>query len=86
MQSDIYNVSAVLFECLAGVLPWRGVSFLEVFQAKLDKTPPSVAAHAPNVSVDPELEAAIATGCLAEKRKRYATAREFQKRLEALQG
>lgn len=81
VQSDVYNLAAVLFECLAGVLPWRGVSFLEVFQAKLDKSPPSVRALAPDLELDPELDAVIATGCLAEKRRRYATAREFRERL-----
>jgi serine/threonine-protein kinase len=86
VQSDIYNAAAVLFECLAGVLPWRGVSFLEVFQAKLDKSTPSLRAFAPDLAVDPALEAAIVTGCLAEKRKRYATAHEFRARLAALNG
>jgi serine/threonine-protein kinase len=86
VQSDVYNLAAVLFECLAGVLPWRGVSFLEVFQAKLDKSKPSVRKLAPDLDVDPALDDAIATGCLAEKRRRYATARGFLERLQAFAG
>ena len=81
VQSDVYNVAAVLFESIAGTLPWRGVSFLEVFQAKLDKRPPSLRRTAPDLKVDEGLEEAIATGCLAERSGRYATAREFRDRL-----
>ena len=35
VRSDIYNTATVLYECVTGMLPWRGKSFLEVFQAKL---------------------------------------------------
>src|SRR6185295_19899496 len=45
VQSDVYNVATVLFEMATGVLPWKGKSFLEVFQAKLQKTPPSMKAR-----------------------------------------
>lgn len=81
VQSDVYNVAAVLFESIAGTLPWRGVSFLEVFQAKLDKRPPSLRRAAPDLKVEEGLDEAIATGCLAERTGRYATAREFRDRL-----
>jgi len=83
VQSDVYNVAAVLFECIAGTLPWRGHSFLEVFQAKLDKRPPSLRRTAPDLRVDEGLDEAIAIGCLAERAGRYATAREFRDRLSA---
>ena len=83
VQSDVYNTAAVLFESVAGALPWSGSSFLEVFQSKLDKTPPSMSARASNVEIDPELEVAIVTGCLAERGKRYATAKQFEERLAA---
>ena len=84
MRSDIYNVATVLFECVAGVLPWPGKSFLEVFQAKLDRQPPSIRKRAPDVKVDPELERVIARGCLADRNERPATAREYRAALSAL--
>ncbi len=84
VQSDIYNVAVVLFECLTGVLPWPGHSFLEVFQAKLDKRPPSMAKRAPEIEVDPALEKAIVTGCLADRHERYPTAQAFLDALERL--
>lgn len=81
IQSDIYNVAAVLFEAVAGVLPWSGGSFLEVFQSKLDKSAPTLSKRGSQVEIDPDLEAAIVTGCLAERDKRYATAEDFAERL-----
>ncbi|MEX1024213.1 MAG: serine/threonine-protein kinase [Planctomycetota bacterium] len=81
VDSDLYNLASVLFECLAGVLPWRGRSYLEVFQAKMDKAPPAVARVAPGVGVPAELEAVIARGCTAVRKERYGDAAQF---LEAL--
>ena len=84
VQSDVYNLATVLFELVTGVIPWKGKSFLEVFQAKLSKSPPGMKACAPKVSVPPELEAAIVKGLMADKSARYADAREFKKALQAL--
>ena len=83
VQSDIYNVATVLFELATGVIPWKGKSFIEVFQSKLEKHPPSMHARAPKLAVSAELEAAIAGGLMANKEERYATAEEFRKRLVA---
>lgn len=81
--SDIYNVATVLFELVTGTLPWPGKSFLEVFQAKLDKARPSMRIRAPKIEVSPELEDAIVRGLMADRRDRHTTSREF---LRALQG
>jgi serine/threonine-protein kinase len=83
VQSDVYNVATVLFEAATGTIPWKGKSFIEVFQSKLDKRPPSMKARAPKVEVPGELEQAIAGGLMADKNERYATAEEFRKRLVA---
>ncbi len=84
VRSDVYNVATVLYECLTGVLPWPGKTFLEVFQAKLQKAPPKMARRAPDVRVDPRLEAVVVRGCMGERRERYATALEFRAALEEL--
>jgi serine/threonine protein kinase len=83
VQSDLYNVATVLYELLTGVVPWPGSSFLEVFQAKLEKRPPSMRARAPEVEVPHELEQAIIGGLLADRRERFASARAFRDALEA---
>jgi len=84
VRSDIYNVATVLFELVCGVLPWPGSSFLEVFQAKLDKNAPSMRARAPEVEVDAALEKAIVGGLMADRRERYHSAEEFREKLEAV--
>jgi serine/threonine protein kinase len=84
VQSDVYNLATVLFELVTGVLPWKGKSFLEVFQAKLSKNPPSMKACAPKVNVPSDLDTAITKGLMADKKERYATAAEFKKALKAL--
>lgn len=83
VQSDVYNLATVLFELVTGVLPWRGTTFLDVFQAKLDRSAPSMRDRAPDVEVDPEVEAAIVRGLLADRSQRYSTATQF---LEAIDG
>jgi serine/threonine protein kinase len=83
VQSDIYNSAAVLYELLAGVLPWSGRSILEVFQAKLEKQPPGIKSRAPGVEVPERLEAAIVGGLLADRRARYRSAAEFRAALAA---
>lgn len=84
VQSDVYNLATVLFECATGVLPWPGSTMLEVFQAKLDKEPPSMKRRAPKVEVPAALERAIVGGLLADKRQRYRSAEEFRAALEAV--
>jgi serine/threonine protein kinase len=83
VQSDLYNVATVLFEAVTGTIPWKGKTFIEVFQSKLDKRPPSMKSRAPKVDVPAALEDAIAGGLMADKGERYATADEFKKRLLA---
>jgi len=82
VRSDIYNLATVMYECATGVLPWTGSTFLDVFQSKL-KDPPAMKVRAPAVEVDPRIESAILHGCLADRRKRFGSAREF---LLALKG
>jgi len=85
VQSDIYNLATVMFELATGVVPWAGSSFLEVFQSKLEKVPPSMRRRAPDVVVPRELEAALVGGLLTDRRDRYATAQDFLERLKAVE-
>jgi serine/threonine-protein kinase len=84
-QTDIYNLATVLFELVCGKIPWQGKSFLEVFQEKLDKKPPSMRKVAPSVDVPEALERAIAGGMMADRQQRYATASELREALEAVE-
>jgi len=44
---------------------------------------PSMQKRVKDLAIDAHLEAAILRGCLADRRKRYASAREFQQALAA---
>jgi len=75
--SDVYNLAVVLFELLAGKLPWGGTSFLEVFQAKLAKETPRFSMRNPEARVSPELEAVIARGMAGARQDRFPDAVHF---------
>ncbi len=84
--TDVYNVATLLFELVTGVQPWAGKSFLEVFQSKLAKEPPRMAARAPGVRCDPKLEAVVRTGMAAERAQRHPSAAAFREQLAACAG
>lgn len=83
VQSDLYNLATVLYELVSGAMPWKGKTFLEVFQSKLAKSPPPMSSLAPSVDVPADLEAAIAVGLMADRGLRYKTAAEFRARLSS---
>lgn len=84
VQSDLYNLATVLYELVSGAMPWKGKTFLEVFQSKLAKSPPPMKSLAPKVEVPADLEAAISVGLMADRALRYKTAAEFKTRLAAV--
>jgi serine/threonine protein kinase len=84
VQSDVYNLACVLYELATGVLPWKGKSFLDVFQEKLQGEPPPMKSRAPKVSVSPALESAIRGGLMADRRERYGDAAPFRSALAAV--
>lgn len=85
IQSDIYNIATVMYELCVGVVPWPGASFLEIFQAKLEKRPPSMRSRVPDVEVPASLEEAIVGGLLADRRERYSSVRSFLDALDAVE-
>jgi eukaryotic-like serine/threonine-protein kinase len=84
VASDIYNVATVLYELACGVIPWKGKSFIEVFQAKLEARPPAMKTRAPKANVPAELEQVIMGGLMAKSEERFASAEDFRKHLGAL--
>lgn len=84
VQSDVYNLACVLYELATGVLPWKGKSFLEVFQEKLMKDPPTMKSRAPKVAVPEALESAIRGGLMADRGERYGDIAPFRAALAAV--
>jgi serine/threonine-protein kinase len=82
--TDLYSVATVMYELLAGVLPWSGKGYIEVFQSKMQPAPPPIAQRVPALEIDPELEAVVAKGLRAKRKERHASASEFRDRLAAV--
>lgn len=83
--TDLYNVATVVYEIVAGALPWSGKSFLEVFQSKMQQTPPSMSVRAPGIEVDGAFERAIVGGLAARREDRHQSADLFLAALEAVE-
>ncbi len=83
-RSDVYNLATVLYELLTGAMPWRGRSYIEVFQSKMQPEAPSMRSIAPDVDVDPGLEAAIATALRGKRMERHESAAAFRTSLAEL--
>lgn len=80
-SSDLYNVATVLYELLTGVMPWKGKSFIEVFQSKMQPEAPAMRTLAPSLEVDRDLEAAIGQALRGKRTERHASAAEFREAL-----
>lgn len=83
-RSDVYNLATVMYELLTGVMPWRGRSYIEVFQSKMQPEAPSMRSLAPDVEVDPALEASIAKALRGKRKERHASAAAFRASLAEL--
>lgn len=82
-RSDLYNLATVLYELLTGVMPWRGRSYIEVFQSKMQPEAPSMRTLAPDVEVASSLESAIATALRGKRMERHESAEAFKNALAA---
>jgi serine/threonine-protein kinase len=82
IRADIYSAGVVLFEMLAGRLPFTGKSENQLLQAHLNHPPPAlgeVGAECP-----PELEAVMRKALEKDPARRFQTAREFRDALAAV--
>lgn len=83
-RSDVYNLATVMYELLTGAMPWRGRSYIEVFQSKMQPEAPSMRSIAPDVEVDAGLEAAIAKALRGKRMERHESAAAFRSSLAEL--
>lgn len=83
-RSDVYNLATVMYELLTGAMPWRGRSYIEVFQSKMQPEAPSMRSIAPDLDVDPGLEATIALALRGKRMERHESAAAFRSSLAEL--
>jgi len=80
-RSDIYSLSCVLFEMLAGEPPFTGATPQVIISKHVLEPPPSVEILRPTVT--PVVSAAVMKGLAKVPADRFATAAEFREALHA---
>ena len=82
LRSDLYAVGVVLYELLAGRLPFEHNSDFELMRAHLERAPLPLRTGAP--SLPPALEAIVNRALAKRPEDRFANAREMRDALEAV--
>jgi serine/threonine-protein kinase len=83
-RADIYSFGIVLYEMLTGVPPFQAETPHKYLMMHASEPPRPLHAANPTTTASPELEALIFRALEKDRNKRFATAREFAKAIEAL--
>ena len=83
-RADIYSFGIVLYEMLTGVPPFQADTPHRYLMMHASQQPKSLQETNPTTTASPELEALIFRALEKDRNKRFATAREFAKAIEAL--
>ncbi|MBI5534192.1 MAG: serine/threonine protein kinase [Deltaproteobacteria bacterium] len=81
IRSDLYACGVILFEMLAGRLPFESQSVLNTLKRQLYEDPPSLRSIDP--SIDPRLDALTRRALSKQRDGRPATPRDFRNELRA---
>ena len=70
-RTDIYALGVILFECLTGEPPFKGVNAIETLMLHVTRKAPRVAERNPRVVVPDEVEKIVATCLQKDPERRY---------------
>ena len=73
-RADVYSLTCVLYECVAGHPPFRRASEVAAVFAQLHEEPPALSTWRPDLRA---LDASLAKGLAKRPEERYATCREL---------
>ena len=79
--SDLYSIGVMLYEMLAGRLPFEGDSAVSVALKHLSEPPPPISQLRPDV--DPALESVVMAALAKDPAQRWQSAEDFAAALEA---
>jgi serine/threonine-protein kinase len=79
-RSDIYSLAVIVYEMLAGRLPFQGNNQATMLYQHLHDPPPPL--HQWNPNIPPEVEQAVLKAMAKDPAERFQTAGEFEQALE----
>jgi eukaryotic-like serine/threonine-protein kinase len=80
-QTDVYSLGVVLFELLAGRVPFEGESFVQIAMRHINEPPPSLAGLRPDVP--PRVAATVERALAKDPRDRFPSMDAFAAELRA---
>lgn len=83
-RSDVYSLGVMLYEMLAGVVPFDGATTADVMAKQNTEPPPPLSAF--RRDIHPEIEPIVLTAIAADPDKRYQTMSAFAEDLEIVSG
>ena len=83
-RSDLYSLSIVLYEMLAGRTPFGHLEPMKRLLAHVAEPVPALGDVAPGIDVPPEVEALVRDGLAKKPEERIASAAEYLARIDAL--
>jgi signal transduction histidine kinase/tRNA A-37 threonylcarbamoyl transferase component Bud32 len=82
-RTDIYGLAVVLYRALTGVLPFQGVTFVEVLASMLTKPVPPFSDHLERGEIPPELERVVMRALSKDPAERQADVETLDRELDA---